>query len=1060
MYEYENLHAHTYLSNALIGFPDSPASQEDYAKRYKELGLSVLSFSEHGYRGDTFEAADLAAKYDMKALPSAEVYFVPNRKAVDGKFDGRNFHLLIVGSDNEAFQQLNYALSLGNYADSFYKHGRLDFELLESLDPSKFLVTTACLGGIFKDPDGEKYAERLHSIFKDNFFLEVQPHLVDKQIELNSRISEMAKAHNWNIIAGTDSHYILKEDKILREELIRSKKEALDESDSEFDLFVPTPEELAGFYKAQDVLNRSQIEEALENTLRVRDFAGFTYDTTRKFPISNLSMSEDDRRKRYIRTVRDNYIEQFGKPTEEEAAELNKEVRTVCDTKSYDYFLSLYDMLEEGKRNGGVLTKTSRGSAASYATSAALKFTSINRLHEQVKLYPDRFVSKEKLEKAMPDIDSNVANAKIFEEAGRTVFGPNGCFPMVAFNKLKTLSAFKLLCRSHEIDPQIANDVSKQIQNYELDVKHAIENNGDDPDYNVDDDVDINDYVDEQYHDLIEGAGQYLGIKMSISPHPCARLCYHKDLRREIGLISLKPKAGEKERRLACFIEGATADNAGYCKSDLLSVDVVGVINDTFKAIEEDTPSVDDLKTWVNDHPEVWQLFSRGFTMSLNQCERPASTQKIMRLKPKNVVELAAFVAAIRPGAKSLVNDFCDRKLHTYGVPALDKMLKLNGATGVTGESSFLFYDEQILHIAQYAGIEPGDAVTLIKSIKKKKKEKVLHYKETFIPGFTKYLIESEHDNEDHAAEIAAQVWKVIEDSASYLFNASHALAMAYDALYEARLKTIAPYEFYRTILALYTKKHQIEKITATVKEMKRYKQILLSTGRFRQDNRDWYIDKDNKTISQALSSIKNISSGVAVDLYNIKDREFDTFADLLRTLQMETCLDSRQTTELIKLNYFEEFGKTEKLMKVYDYFTECKITKTVKSWAERLTKVRIYEQTLEDTDLPIEERAKTEFDLTGLVYSHDEKVVRRYLIAECESKYGVKVNLVNLATGETAEDINIKKAEFTDNMIKQGDIIEIPRTGYLHKEKVRYVNGCKVKTGEFQWWITGYKKI
>ena len=62
------------------------------------------------------------------------------------------------------------------------------------------------------------------------------------------------------------------------------------------------------------------------------------------------------------------------------------------------------------------------------------------------------------------------------------------------------------------------NNISKQIQNYEMDVKHAIENNMDDSDYNVDDDVNIGSYVDEQYLDLIEASKQYKGIITSISP--------------------------------------------------------------------------------------------------------------------------------------------------------------------------------------------------------------------------------------------------------------------------------------------------------------------------------------------------------------------------------------------------------------------------------------------------------------------------------------------------------------------------------------------------------------
>lgn len=407
MREYESIHSHTYLSNPLVGFKDSQASQEDYAKRYKELGMQCLCFTEHGHRSDVWSAADIGAKYGMKAICGAECYFVPNRK----EQDKRNFHLLVLAKDNEGFRQLNYMLSEA-WTTGYYYKARTDFELLETLDPSRFLITTACLGGILKDPEGEQYMKRLAEMFP-NFYLEVQPHLIDDQINLNKHILELSDKYKLPLILGTDSHYIYKEDKSIRDDLIESdwnkdktgKSTTKENNDDSFDLFVPTPDEAYELLRAQGVLNRAQIEEAMTNTLQIRDWPGFTYDGSRKFPLTKnmLEMTDDERRKLYIKLVHDNYINQFGQPTKEEAKELNAEVKMVCETKAYDYFLSLYFMMQRGAELGGVLTKTSRGSAASFATSAALGFTSLNRLHEQVKLYPDRFVSKEKLEKAMPD---------------------------------------------------------------------------------------------------------------------------------------------------------------------------------------------------------------------------------------------------------------------------------------------------------------------------------------------------------------------------------------------------------------------------------------------------------------------------------------------------------------------------------------------------------------------------------------------------------------------------------------------------------------------------------
>ena len=111
-----------------------------------------------------------------------------------------------------------------------------------------------------------------------------------------------------------------------------------------------------------------------------------------------------------------------------------------------------------------------------------------------------------------------MANVEAFEKAGKEILGEYGCLPMIAYGTAKTLSAFKLLARARDLDFETANAVAKQIQNYEMDVKHARENNADDPEYDVDDDVQIESYIEDKYLGLIEESKKYKGIITSLSP--------------------------------------------------------------------------------------------------------------------------------------------------------------------------------------------------------------------------------------------------------------------------------------------------------------------------------------------------------------------------------------------------------------------------------------------------------------------------------------------------------------------------------------------------------------
>lgn len=1052
-------HVHSYYSNMLTQ-PDSTIAISAYGKEFKQRNIPVLCITEHGNRSDVWEQYEVAQKlsdedFTMKPIAGAEVYFVPDRTP-DLK-DNRNFHLILLAKNVDGLRQMNAILSEANIS-GFYNKARVDFELLSRLDYRNFLVTTACIGGPLSDEHGIDYCNQLHEIFRENFYLEVQHHPQKVQAEHNAKALAAYKKYGWPLIYGTDSHYIKHEDAVLRKELLLSSG-IKNGYEDEFDLFLPSPEEAYNMLVSQNVLSKAQIEEAFDNTKILMDFDGVSFDKSRKFPISRPDLTLEQRNKLYQHMVCDGYIQRAGMPSKEEAVELHAEMNTILETGSADYFIGLHDMLKRGVELGGKLTTTSRGSACGFATNFALGFTSINRLKTPVKMYPERFISKAKLQSgSMPDIDSNIANVEAFEEAGRQIFGQHSCYPMVAYGKTKSLSAFKMLARARNLDFEISNAVSKQISLYELDRKHALENNQDDPDYDVDDDVDIMDYVDSQYVPLINDSKQYQNIITSVSPHPCAHLVYHKDLREEIGVIRLKAKTGNKEPQLCLLIDGATADNFGYTKSDLLRVDVVRIINDTFAAVNKPVLTADELVAAVKDDKNIWDLYANGWTLGLNQCEKPKTTERVKRFKPQNTVELSAFIAAIRPGAKSLVDGFVARQFHHYGIPAMDEMLKLHGATGITGDSSFLFYDEQVMTLAKAAGISPADANALIKAIKKKKLEQVASYKERFIPGFIEYLQNEQGTELELAEKTANDVWTVILNSASYLFNASHAYAMCLDSLYGAYLKLHYPYEFYTVMLKLYSEKGNKDKVSAIIQEMKAYANIKMLPGRFGQDNRDWYIDKEAGTISQSLSSIKFVSKTAAEDLYNASEITFNTFTDLLRHLQMNTCLNKRQIEALIFVGYFAQFGKTAKLFSVFNEFFEGKqkLTKTIKSFEKRLAANREYETSLEDAMLPIEQTVKNENDLLGLCISTDStQPDNMYFIEEIDDKYGIKLKLYSVVRG-TSGLMKITKSNYQPETLSQGNVIYLEK--WKQKQRSIYKDGKRIPLrDEYDMWLEKY---
>ena len=126
------------------------------------------------------------------------------------------------------------------------------------------------------------------------------------------------------------------------------------------------------------------------------------------------------------------------------------------------------------------MTYTGRGSGPSYFTNTLLGFSSIDRFALPITMYPDRFISADRLAAgSLPDLDTNIANVDVFAQAQEDIVGEWHACPMVAFGTLKRLSAWKMYCRASNVTFEIANELSEQLKAYELDVKHADEDEKD-----------------------------------------------------------------------------------------------------------------------------------------------------------------------------------------------------------------------------------------------------------------------------------------------------------------------------------------------------------------------------------------------------------------------------------------------------------------------------------------------------------------------------------------------------------------------------------------------------
>ena len=186
---------------------------------------------------------------------------------------------------------------------------------------------------------------------------------------------------------------------------------------------------------------------------------------------------------------------------------------------------------------------------------------------------------------------------------------------------------------------------------------------------------------------------------------------------------------------------------------------------------------------------------------------------------------------------------------------------------------------------------------------------------------------------------------------------------------------------------------------------------------------------------------------------------KLDCFTNVLRAIQMNApAVNTRMIKILISLDYFHQFGKTGKLMKIFDEFFEGEkaLTKTIKSFNKRLEYMREFEASLPDEDLPTGLRLQMEYDNVGLCLSVDPSAPSLlYFVESVESKYGVKAKLYSVKRGKTGL-VKIPRKIYDKDPFLAGFCVLVDKIE--ESQRYAYKNGKKVPVpGETDFWINNY---
>lgn len=1056
----ENYHCHKDFSN--VSTADCAESIENYANRIHQFGTKCLFSGDHGSQGNQFYVYKVAENEKLKYIHSCEAYWVKDRK----EKDRANCHMVIAAKNAEGREDINYALSIAN-EDGYYYKPRIDLNLLFNIPKDNVIVTSACISG-WNYEDAEDIWLKIHDYFGDNFFLEIQYHNTEKQKRLNERILSLAKKHNIQIICGLDSHYVKDENSVKRDQILKYKDISYPD---EYGWYMDYPDTKTVIcrLKEQGVLSDEEIMRSIMNTnVFVSECDEIVLDRTFKIPSVYKGKTYEEKCRVYKNLLNVAYAKEKEK-SKEKANGIRYEAKEVIESNVVDYFLTSQRIVHDAVNNeGGILTRTSRGSAASFITNKLLGLTTVDRFNADIPIYPERFLTKERvLAGQMPDIDLNVSAQEPFVRATKKLLGEHGCYPLMAIEKLKEKAAWQLYAGVNDVSPEDANKISKYLDEYNKELKYAEDDEKDD--------IHVENFIPNEYVGLFKRSNEYQGITINLKVHACGHFIFDGDIRREVGLISAVSETTGK-RTLCAAIEGGMLDEFGYVKEDFLIVDSVSLTYKFFNAIGREVPTFDELRHMIDGDKLTWDIYEKGITCCINQCEKEATTNRVKKYKPKTLAELSSFIAAIRPGFASLLSTFLNREYYTTGESKIDELLQ--------DTAHFMIYQESIMKVLSFLKLEMGETYGVIKSISKKKLKG--EKKKNLLNDLTDSWIEEFHNKNNFN-----NVWNVIEDSARYAFNAPHAYSMGGDSAYQAWFKAHYTATFYEVAINHYQEKGNKDKIDALIKEAIKFFGYKFGDYEFGVDNRRVVIDEENKIIYPNLSKIKGFGEGVAEALYNIGKQDYENFIEVI-SATLKNSISKTILKNLIKIKYFKKYGDVNTLLATFKYYNllkggETKVISKEKAMDNNLTfdllnkygnetekqfnkidsKGLLNELTnmIEYKPLTVKEELDNQKDVLDIITYVNTKVSKRLYYVDIldEKKTVTNISLYEIYSGKTRK-VKMWTSQFSRNPFSEKDLLNIHVIEKKHKKEptgeINPKTGKKIYADvpdKFEYWLKAY---
>lgn len=392
------------------------------------------------------------------------------------------------------------------------------------------------------------------------------------------------------------------------------------------------------------------------------------------------------------------------------------------------------------------------------------------------------------------------------------------------------------------------------------------------------------------------------------------------------------------------------------------------------------------------------------------------------------------------------------------------------------------FQEDTIKFLTDICGLDGSEADNIRRAIGRKQKERLEEALPQILEGYC-----SKSDKPRDVAEKEAQIFlQIIEDSSDYQFGYNHSTGYSMIGYMCGYLRYYYPKEF----LTAYLNNAQNDDDIIMGSQLANQLGISIKPIKFRYSSAKYTPTKDS--IYKGIASVKHLNEEVSQQLYNLRDNHYDTFVDLLMDIKDKTSCDSRQLDILTKLDFFSEFGRIGKLLKIEKAFAsiygkkqmkkdkaeELGLAEYVKKYSGKETE-KMYSMIdsialLKDIESSTFNRVDKARDIIGwqdefLGYMDyvNPNIPKSYMVVtHLNTKYSPRFDGYCLNNGRSVMFKARKTGKpsamydtFAQKPFEDGDIISIVKCSKRNKSKM--VDGEWVKIpDEYEWWLDKYEIV